>query len=72
MGGLWNLRGPLLAKVSWKHGGNIFRVSKSADIGTALVVQWLRLPTPNAGGLDSILDLGTVSPAVWCGQKKKP
>ena len=25
-----------------------------------------------AMALDSILDLGTVSPAVWCGQKKKP
>ena len=29
--------------------------------GTSLVVQWLRLPTPNAGGLGSVPGRGTRS-----------
>ena len=28
-GGLWSHRGPLLAKASWKHGGNIFSLKIS-------------------------------------------
>ena len=40
--------------------------------GTSLVVQWLRLPTPNAAGMSLILGQGTKIPhAVWHGQKKK-
>ena len=35
-------------------------MSKYED-GTCLVVQWLRLHTPNAGGLGSIPDQGTRS-----------
>ena len=39
---------------------------------TSLAVQWLRLDASNAGGLDSILGLGTRIPrAMGCGQKKK-
>ena len=33
----------------------------TTDIGTLLVAQWLRLGTPNAGGLGSILGQGTRS-----------
>ena len=34
---------------------------KIPDAGTSLVVQWLRLRTPSAGGLGSIPDQGTRS-----------
>ena len=33
----------------------------TTDIGTLLVAQWLRLDTPSAGGLGSILGQGTKS-----------
>ena len=38
--------------------------------GTSLVVQWLRLHTPNAGGLGSIPGLGTKIPQAKTRQKK--
>ena len=39
--------------------------------GTSLVVQWLRLCAPNAGGM-GLTGLGTKIPhATWCGQKIK-
>ena len=34
----------------------------SEDIGTSVVVQWLRLPAYNAGGADSIPGQGTKIP----------
>ena len=37
------------------------QVIKSGGLGNSLVVQWLRLPTPNAGGLGSIPGQGTRS-----------
>ena len=42
--------------------------------GTSLVVQWVRLCAPNAGGLGSIPGLGTRShmhatTKTWCSQK---
>ena len=36
-------------------------VSKAGNLGTSLVVPWLRLHTPNAGGLGSIPGQGTRS-----------
>ena len=40
--------------------------------GTSLAVQWLRLCTPNTGGMGLILGQGTKIPhATWCGLKKK-
>ena len=44
------------------------------DFGTSLVVQWLRLCAPNAGGTGSIPGQGTEIPhAAECGQKtQKP
>ena len=45
---------------------------KFITIGMSLVVQWLRLHTPNAGGMGSITGWGTkVLHAPWLGQKKK-
>ena len=39
---------------------------------TSLVVQWLRLCTPNAGGTGLIPGQGTKVPhAAWCSQKYK-
>ena len=37
--------------------------------GTCLVVQWLRLCPPNAGGVGLIPDWGTRIHALHCGQK---
>ena len=39
---------------------NIFTIKKP-HTGTSLVVQWIRLRTPNAGGLGSIPGQGTRS-----------
>ena len=40
--------------------------------GTSLVIHWLRLHAPNAGGMGSIPDQGSKIPhAVWYSQKKK-
>ena len=44
----------------------------SEGLGTFLVVQWLRLPTSNAGGTVLIPGWETKTPdTVGCGQKKK-
>ena len=44
---------------------------KNQLVGTSLVVQWLRLCAPNAGGM-GLTGLGTKIPhATWCGQKIK-
>ena len=44
-----------MVHVMWK-----VRVLREYEgLGTSLVVQWLRLPTPNAGGLGSIPGQGT-------------
>ena len=44
---------------------------KGLDGGTSLVVQWVRLCTPNAGGRGLIPGWGTKIPhAAWSGQKK--
>ena len=44
------------------HSGGVGRRHfKSEQIGTSLVVQWLRLCAPNAGGLVSIPGQGTRS-----------
>ena len=41
-------------------------------VGTSLVVQWLRLHTPNTGGLGSIPGQGTRSRMPWhCNQEKE-
>ena len=41
------------------------------ETGTSLVVQWLRLRTPNAGDTGSIPDRGTKIPHTsWCSLKK--
>ena len=41
-------------------------------MGTSLVVQWLRLHVPTAGGMGSILGQGTKIPhASWFGQINK-
>ena len=38
----------------------------------SLVVQWLKLGAPNAGGVSSICGQGAkMLHATWCGQKKK-
>ena len=38
----------------------------------SLVVQWLRLGAPNAGGVSSIRGQGAkMLHATWCGQKRK-
>jgi len=45
---------------------------KEKEKGTNLVVQWLRLYTSAAGGMDSIPDLGTKIPhAMLCSQKEE-
>ena len=42
------------------------------ELGTSLVVQWLRLHTPNAGATGSIPGWGTKIPqATWQKKKKK-
>ena len=43
---------------------------KTPDVGTSVVVQWLRLHAANAGDLGSIPGQGTKIPhAAQCGQK---
>ena len=37
------------------------KLHMKSNRGTSLVVQWLKLPTPNAGGPDLILGQGTRS-----------
>ena len=50
----------------------VTKMKKNIISGTSLVVQWLRLCAPNAGGMGSIPGLGTKIPhAVWCSQKKE-
>ena len=52
----------------------IFFLGKISTVlqGTALVVQWLRLHAPNAGGLGSVPGWGTKIPYAAClGRKKK-
>ena len=49
----------------------IYRDKKQISWGTFLVVQWLRLYTPNTGGTSLIPDLGTKIPTAT-GCKKKP
>ena len=63
----------------WPHhvdcGILVFRPGL-APVGTSLVVQWLRLHSPNAGGLSSIPGQGTRSHTlqlrVWVPQLKIP
>ena len=44
------------------YPGKVYgRGSRRASLGTSLVVQWLRLCTPNAGGLGSIPGQGARS-----------
>ena len=45
---------------------------RNRNSGTALVIQWLRLCSSNAGGAGLILSQGTKIPhAEWWSQKKK-
>ena len=61
----------------WHLGQNPQRDLQAVDrnvrrnsSGTSLVVQWLRLCAPNAGGTGSIPGRETNIPyATWCGQK---
>ena len=47
-------------------------VFRNLDLGTSLVVQWLRLRASNAGDKGSVLGLETKIPhAAWRGQKRK-
>ena len=43
------------------QGGRDYRKFKNQNLGTSLVVQWVRLCTPNAGGPGSISGQGTRS-----------
>ena len=47
-------------------------MTEKKTLGTSLVVQWLRLLAPNAGGMGPIPGQGTKIPhATWHDQKKK-
>ena len=55
-----------------KQDHTAIKCQESQKFGTSLVVQRLRLYTPNAGGVGSIPGQGTkILHATQCGQKKK-
>ena len=65
-----NLDIKLLFSNEYKMGSK--SIDSSDQVGTSLVVQWLRLRPFTAEGLGSIPGPGTKTPhAAWCGQKKK-
>ena len=48
-------------QIVMEFGMDVYTLLYFKWIGTSLVVQWLRLHAPNAGGLDSIPGMGTRS-----------
>ena len=52
--------------------GRRLNIQEKVELGTSLVVQWLRLHASNAGGTGSVPGKGTKIPhVVRCGKKKK-
>ena len=59
---LHSAHGPHVCSSFWMNGIIVAAVTQEGNLGTSLVVQWLRLHAPNAGGPVSIPGPGTKIP----------